>query len=227
MTDPEQLVQRFIDQELTAEERVQFVVRLGRDAALRERVVELEQLALGVGRLPKPIVPDDFVASVMAKTEQRPSLWRRLTDPLTLPRDIRWNLAGAVAALALVAVSLVVVGGLGFATGRSMPSSAAPAAASAAAPPTVLVRLIVLQPGARTVEVAGDFNEWNPARSPLEHVTGGAWSVTLPLKPGRYEYQFVVDGQTWIVDPLATEVSDDGFGSRNGVLDVRGVGESM
>ena len=32
---------------------------------------------------------------------------------------------------------------------------------------------------------------------------------------------FVVDGQQWIADPFAAEQSDDGFGSRNAVLDVR------
>jgi hypothetical protein len=32
---------------------------------------------------------------------------------------------------------------------------------------------------------------------------------------------FVVDGKQWIADPFAIEQNDDGFGSRNGVLDVR------
>ena len=85
----------------------------------------------------------------------------------------------------------------------------------------------MLQPGAQTVEVAGDFNEWDPARTPLAQITGGAWTVTLPLKPGRYEYQFVVDGQQWFADPLAVEHSDDGFGSRNAVIDVRALEASM
>jgi hypothetical protein len=45
--------------------------------------------------------------------------------------------------------------------------------------------------------------------------------VTIPLEPGRYEYQFVVDGREWIGDPFASEQNADGFGSRNAVLDVR------
>ena len=32
--------------------------------------------------------------------------------------------------------------------------------------------------------------------------------------------QFVIDGEQWIGDPFAAEQSDDGFGSRNAVLDV-------
>ena len=86
---------------------------------------------------------------------------------------------------------------------------------------TVLVRLVVLQPGARTVQVAGDFNGWNPLRTPLEPLSNGAWSVTLPLEPGRYEYQLEVNDAEWIADPFAAEQSDDGFGSRNAVLEVR------
>jgi 1,4-alpha-glucan branching enzyme len=71
------------------------------------------------------------------------------------------------------------------------------------------------------VSVAGDFNGWNPSQTPLEPSAGGAWTVTLPLEPGRYEYMFVVDGQNWIADPFAAERTADGFGSENAVLDVR------
>jgi 1,4-alpha-glucan branching enzyme len=71
------------------------------------------------------------------------------------------------------------------------------------------------------VQAAGDFNGWNPSRTPLEPTSNGAWTVTIPLEPGRYEYQFVVDGEQWIADPFAIEQNDDGFGARNAVLDVR------
>lgn len=226
MTDSELLVQQFLDHELTAEERVRFVVRLGRDEALRQRLIELEQLVLDVSRLPRPVVPDGFVARVMERTAPAQSTWHRLVDTIWTPRTLQWNLASAVAlaCLVLIAMGGVVAGGLAWLPGRGMspPYSAdAQTSAAADASSTVLVRLVVLQPGARTVHVAGDFNGWNPARTPLEQMAGGAWTVTLPLKPGRYEYMFVVDGQQWIGDPFAAEQNDDGFGSRNAVLDVR------
>ena len=243
MTDSEQLVQRFLDQDLSAEERVRFVVRLGRDEALRQRLIELDELVLGVSRLPRPPVPDGFVARVMERTapaqparlrssgyvEARQGLaqaaWRRLADALFAPRDLQWNLASAVAAcLALLAVGGVAAGRLTLKPGQpaSAPRAAdAQASAAAATPSTVLVRLVVVQPGARTVQVAGDFNGWSPVRTPLEQVSSGAWAVTIPLKPGRYEYMFVVDGRQWIADPFAAEQDDDGFGSRNAVLEVR------
>jgi len=223
MNESEQLVQRFLDQELSAEERVRFVARLGRDESLRERLIDLEQVLLDASRLPRPALPEGFVARVMERTEATPPIWRKWSDALFAPRSLQWNLASAVgvACVALLAM-------WGIVTGRilSRPGSAAPAANLAAsptapAPSTVLVRLVVLQPEARMVQVAGDFNGWNPARTPLEQVSSGAWTVTLPLEPGRYEYMFVVDGQQWIADPFAAEQSDDGFGSRNAVLEVR------
>ena len=55
MTGSEQLVQRFVDQELSAEERVRFVARLGRDEGLRQWAFELEQVALDVSRFPRPV----------------------------------------------------------------------------------------------------------------------------------------------------------------------------
>ncbi|MCM3880993.1 MAG: hypothetical protein ND807_12865 [Vicinamibacterales bacterium] len=223
MNDSEQLVQRFLDQELSAEERVRFISRLGRDEALRQRTLELEQLLLGVDQLPRPVVPDDFVARVMQRTASpqaaapKPATsWRSLADALWTPRTFRWNLAsaGATVCLALLVLGTVVIE-------RSTPAPGRPATSPAPVAATVLVRLVVLQPNARTVQVAGDFNGWSPERTALEQISGGAWAVTIPLKPGRYEYMFVVDGKEWIADPFATEQNDDGFGSRNAVLDVR------
>jgi 1,4-alpha-glucan branching enzyme len=43
------------------------------------------------------------------------------------------------------------------------------------------------------------------------------WKVSLPLKPGRYEYRFVVDGE-WTSDPNARESAINDFGSTNSVL---------
>jgi len=234
----EELVQRFVDQELSAGERIQFVVALGRDQDLREHVLALEQLVHDAAKLPRPVVPEGFAARVLerttppvesgfltagasAKAVSRTSSWRRLIDAMWAPRALQWNLAGAaaVACVALLAVGAVV------ATGWRQPVASVagtpPAASGPAQSPVVLVRLVVVQPDARVVQAAGDFNGWNPSRTPLEQTADGAWTVTLPLEPGRYEYQFVVDGDRWIGDPFAVEKSNDGFGSQNAVLDVR------
>lgn len=47
--------------------------------------------------------------------------------------------------------------------------------------------------------------------------SGGVWSKHLELKPGVYEYRFVVDG-TWVDDPSALQHIANPFGGNNSVL---------
>ena len=218
-TDPEILLQRFVDQELSPDERIRFVAQLGRSDALRQRTIEMEQLLLNVRDLPRPQVPPGFAARVMEEIGPVPAIRARFFDVLFAPRDLRWNLAGAVA---MAAVLALVIAGMFVRSQQRVPADTVVAVPPAAVSPSIVsVRLVVVHPGARTVQVAGDFNEWNPTRTPLEEVSNGAWTVTLSLEPGRYEYMFLVDGQQWIADPFALEHNDDGFGSRNAVLEVR------
>ena len=53
---------------------------------------------------------------------------------------------------------------------------------------------------AGVVCVAGSFNDWDPLATPLTRRADGTWAVDLHLRPGRYEYKFVVDGQ-WCCEP--------------------------
>ena len=199
-------LQQFLDQELSAEERVEFIARLGRDAALRERAVELEQLLLATAGIPPPPVPSDFGARIMQAADVRQPQWRRAMQVMWAPRAVHWNLAAVSAAC----VALLAAGAIFYGSLMDRPASSRS---------TVLVRLVIVQPGARTVQVAGDFNGWTPA--PLVEISDGAWAVTLSMEPGRYEYMYVIDGTQWIADPFAAEQNEDGFGSRNAVLEVR------
>ena len=222
MSEADRIAQRFVDQELSAQERIALLTRLGRDEALRAELLSLERLAFDAARLPRPVVPAGFVDTVLQRTASEPARHERArTHPVLAPRVLRWNLA---VAMGLAAAILLVIAGA-IAIGRSWQSANLPAQASAPqlAPdsPTTLVRLIVMQPDAKAVAVAGDFNGWNPSQTPLERVSGDAWAVTIALRPGRYEYMFVIDGNRWVADPFAAERHDDGFGSQNAVLDVR------
>ena len=220
MPDTQTLVQRFVDQELSHEERVRFLVQIGRDEGLRRQALAIEHVALSASRLTRPALPADFVADVMRRIDSRPSMWRRAADVLWRPRPFQWNLAGAVAA----SLALLIAGSAGWGVlVRRVPDSGPSSDARQGASP-VVVRLVVLRPGAQTVQVAGDFNGWDPTRTPLEPLASGAWAVTLPLEPGRYKDMFVVDGSMWVADPFAAEEADDGFGARNAVLDVRSPG---
>lgn len=74
-------------------------------------------------------------------------------------------------------------------------------------------------PNASIVAVVGTFNEWGAAPRPLTKTAGGWWEARLALAPGTYEYGYVVDG-TYLTPPEAIVTIEDGFGNRNGVLEV-------
>ena len=52
-------------------------------------------------------------------------------------------------------------------------------------------------PGAKRVQLAGEFNDWDPDSHPLERDDEGFWKVGLRLAPGKYEYKLLVDGSWW------------------------------
>ena len=81
------------------------------------------------------------------------------------------------------------------------------------------VRFYRFFPDAKEVSIAGSFNGWQPAASPVERfgIGCGQWKVDLYLKPGRYEYRFVVDGN-WTDDPFARTFVPNPFGARNAVF---------
>jgi 1,4-alpha-glucan branching enzyme len=92
------------------------------------------------------------------------------------------------------------------------------------APPSVTpsgVRFAMVRPEARSVALAGSFNQWSTASHPLARQDSrGLWSTVVPLPPGEHLFMYVVDGTEW-VSPLADEYVDDGFGSKNGIVVVR------
>ncbi len=101
------------------------------------------------------------------------------------------------------------------------PASVAPATPAAAAPAgQVAVTFRLVAAGARRVNLAGEFNGWSDSALPLQGPdAAGAFAVTIPLAPGRYQYKFVVDGQ-WKQDPANPQGKDDGFGGQNSLLEV-------
>jgi hypothetical protein len=75
--------------------------------------------------------------------------------------------------------------------------------------------LEVRAPGARLVEVAGDFSRWEPVK--LEHVGGDRWETMVALEPGVHQVNVRVDGGAWMPPPGAP-TSADGYGGTSGVV---------
>lgn len=74
-------------------------------------------------------------------------------------------------------------------------------------------------PSADKVQLAGDFNGWEPSQSPLKKERDGRWKVTLTLPSGRYQYRFLVDGN-WQNDQKPVECVPNPFGAWNCVLKI-------
>jgi len=72
----------------------------------------------------------------------------------------------------------------------------------------------LLAPQAESVFLSGDFNEWNTSSHPLKKEKDGEWKISLSLKPGQYQYRFLVDGE-WQNDPRSPECVNNPFGTSN------------
>lgn len=80
------------------------------------------------------------------------------------------------------------------------------------------VRVTFTQPGATTVAIAGEWNQWSP--EPLAPAGRGRWTGLLPMSPGVYRFSLVIDGEEWWV-PEGIPTVSDGFGGSVGLLVVK------
>ncbi len=76
-------------------------------------------------------------------------------------------------------------------------------------------------PQAQSVYVTGSFNDWSLDESCRMKNIGGLWTLQLPLKPGMYKYQFIVDGK-WQEDPENKMIERNSFGDVNSLIEVQG-----
>ena len=79
--------------------------------------------------------------------------------------------------------------------------------------------LTLLDPAARQVNLAGNFNGWRPETTPMKNTGAGKWVVRLMLRSGQYEYRFLVDGR-WSEDPQAAQRAANPHGGYNSVFTV-------
>jgi chromosome partitioning protein len=83
------------------------------------------------------------------------------------------------------------------------------------------VIFVTLYPRANSVQVAGDFNNWQPAKTPLKKVgNSGVWQTKIKLPAGKYRYRLVVDGQ-WQQDPYNELTETNPFGGFNSIVEVK------
>lgn len=103
---------------------------------------------------------------------------------------------------------------------QMMKKQRSPKPAAVEPPENIPIEFVLDMPKARSVAVAGNFNNWDPSQTPLRTTDRGVWRAMVPMPVGRYEYRFVVDGQ-WFNDPSATESTPNPFGSENSIKIVK------
>jgi hypothetical protein len=189
-----------------------------RDDMRREEADAWERLARTLREdVPGP-APAWLEGAVMAEIAGERHGSRSRAVAWLLRPSVRMSPLGAGLAAAAVVTALLLVS-----RGGGVPPEGPAPPIAAATPPAeqvVYVQFVLEAPAARSVAVAGDFNEWDGGHE-LEDPDGdGVWTGRVPILPGVHEYMFIVDGNDWVTDPRAGRWSDDGFGNRNAVLAV-------
>jgi len=229
------LLNPYIDRVLDAGTAQQVDEHLISCPACSEEYLKLKQVVSAVNSLSPQAAPENLTENIIAKISQKEiqiqSSWmdflkERISIPslsfprlfLSFPRKresiFSFRLLGAAAAAALIvffAFTFI------FNTPDTYPICSA----------EVQFSLRIGDSKVHTVAIAGDFNGWNPQANILEDPDGdGIWTGTLKLKPGRYEYMFVLDGEKWFPDPNALRYVKDGFGNKNAILEINNCNSS-
>lgn len=84
-------------------------------------------------------------------------------------------------------------------------------------PEAIPVRFAYEDRSAKEVSLSGNFNEWSKTSHPMQK-RGDSWSIMIYLPPGRYPYQFIIDGKISVPDPAGLLDEDTGFGTQNSVV---------
>ena len=105
---------------------------------------------------------------------------------------------------------------------QAAPEPVAPAAGRPAMEDAIVpVQFVLVEPKAKQVSVVGDFNDWDPAATPLEP-SAGVWTAEVELPSGPQSYAFVLDGARWIADPGAPRAPADELSSGYSMIVVGG-----
>lgn len=79
--------------------------------------------------------------------------------------------------------------------------------------------LSVFAPDAKEVHIAGDFNNWKVGEASRMASHDGTWVKTIKLKPGRYHYRFVIDGE-WRDDPNNPAKEMNPYGQMDSLVEI-------
>lgn len=226
----EELFRRYLDGDLSSEEETRALHMIAEDEEMRELLSFERTLFQTFSGEPDPesfTVPANFSDSVMDRIAQKqPEAKKEKQESgvilsLFKPKNIAIRPVYAMAAILLLSF------GFGYMllneSEQEMFASAYETEASAQlvseTESEVWIRFVYFDEDAESIEVAGDFSDWDPVALSREFVGDKqVWTGLIPVTRGEHRYMFVKDGEEWITDPLAAMQRDDGFGNKNAVL---------
>jgi hypothetical protein len=201
------IIQKYLDNELDKQRYMSVNNHLKTCVDCQNELKLLQQLIKKLDNIVKIEAPDDFTQKVMNNLPQRQQykLIQKLKEIfdtfLLLPYPVP-KLAMATATVT-IAIALIILPVFVYHTRD-----------------TVKVNLYLILPNADTVAVVGDFNEWDVNKTMMHKNKKGIWHVELKLKPGNYQYMFLVNNEIWLSDPNATTYVNDGFGNKNAIIKI-------
>ncbi|MDD5772858.1 MAG: hypothetical protein PHX78_05250 [bacterium] len=206
--DAKELIDYYIDGLLSGSEKKELVSHLECCVCCKKEYNDLKEMNDNLRSVSIVSVPDDFTNRVMDRVNKysRNSMldW---FDFIFTPRVVKWNVAAVFSLLLLVGISVYL-----FPKNRFIDSE------------VVNVKFQLELPaghvGINTISLAGDFNGWDTKAMVLNPSDNNKWTLDVPLKKGRYQYMFVIDGREWMPDPVAGKLVDDGFGGKNSLLEL-------
>ncbi|MFH5885060.1 hypothetical protein ACG2F4_12175 [Halalkalibaculum sp. DA3122] len=228
----EELFRNYLDGELPGKKERKILHLIADDEELRSLLrfeIKLRHSFRG-GRDPSSFeVPEGFSDRVMkqitrsapvAETSKQAEEHSTWVEWLWRPRPIQWRPAYTMVLLLVLAVLLVVPPYLGQqqSPDRELASGQTVREISASVD-QVWTRFVYIDETARSVAVAGDFNDWEPQPLTKEQVNGKTvWTGLVSMNRGEHRYMFVKNGEQWVTDPLAPMHREDGFGNKNAVI---------
>lgn len=73
--------------------------------------------------------------------------------------------------------------------------------------------------GANSVQLLGDFNNWDKSAEPMTALKSNDFTATLELETGKeYQFRYYIDGSVWKNDSQADAYVANSFGEENGVV---------
>ncbi|MDZ7660365.1 hypothetical protein [Fodinibius sp.] len=231
--DKDKILQKYLDGELSGEEEREALHMIAEDPEMREMLSFERSVRSTINETnayDQPEVPDGFTDRVMYSIEQgeqsvpNNSLTEQIESwikGIWMPRKIHLRPVYGVAAAMILTIAILTPFYFD-ASQKVQPANNTTQETVqqvAHSQDQVWVRFVYIDENARSIEVAGDFNGWEPIPLDKQEVNGEqVWTGLVSMNRGEHRYMFVKDGEKWVTDPMAPMQREDGFGNKNAVI---------